>query len=184
MEFGWHAIFLLSRAADLGGGAAAAAVPPSACCANVCQHTLCCPFCERRRLPGKGLLDNISDWLLNFSLGARPSISSVAAEANGEQPEDVGSAVEAMETWLPSADPASGKHPHAPSRRTDAVDLGAALEAEDHQRRLMALGLAERCELLRRVGTTARYSPVVTADELPELQALVGDEHIFIIEWD
>lgn len=72
---------------------------------------------------------------------------------------------------LPSADPASGPHPHAPSEPTYARLYG--------EREAVGVG-GDDAALL---GIGARYSSEgVQAAEAQQLRALLGAEHIFKCE--
>ena len=94
---------------------------------------------------------------------------------------------EAAEAALPSSDPASGPHPHAPSEahataaaaQTAAGAAGAAGASSGPPVGLaVALSPERRAEL--RAGVNRRYRPAVEAGEVEEMHALLGSEHIFI----
>lgn len=92
------------------------------------------------------------------------------------EPADVATGVEAAEAVLPSAEPASGPHPHAPSATVSGPRLSgglepppAGLEAPLSKARVAAL----------RAGVNQRYSGVVEAVEAEEMHALLGSHHIF-----
>lgn len=145
-------------------------------------------------------MDWLSDWLLNrtlrfaaskteFAAVGRDQRSHTRARAGGKAaaaaaakhdrngPEDVATATEAMEALLPSAEPASGRHPHAPGRPTDAPDpspTGLAGGVEPLER-------GRRKALLAELG--GRYSATIEKPrELEELVALLGEQHIFQLE--
>lgn len=88
---------------------------------------------------------------------------------------------------MPSANPASGPHPHAPGAPTGGPHLTGALQpskglvgapgasgrggVDGH------LSEARRAELRAQLNT--RYCSTVQAGEADELEALLGREHIF-----
>ena len=98
-------------------------------------------------------------------------------------------AAEALESALPSAHPASGPHPFAPSQEPplEAGDM----QEEDGSREVGELKMgeaepveagaeAEAAALLASVGTA--YSDVVRPGEAAAVRALLGAEHIFKCE--
>lgn len=104
-----------------------------------------------------------------------------------EEPDDVVTGAEAAEAALPSAGPASGPHPHAPSKVLAAAGAaGNAAGAAGGEGAAVGqlagpavvLGAEQRAEL--RAGVNKRYSAAVQAAEVEEMHALLGSEHIFI----
>ena len=86
---------------------------------------------------------------------------------------------EAVEAALPSADPASGPHPHAPSapHADHATANGGVPDASGAAEGGPALSPRRRAAL--RAGVNRRYSGAVEAGEVEEMHALLGSEHIF-----
>ena len=165
------------------------------------------PFACRLLPSGRGLLESMSDYVLNKLLpkpvaslaaggpatpaaapagtasaaaqqpllqkqGAASGAASVAPAGAPEEPDDVLTGVEAAEAALPSADPASGLHPHAPGAAAAAAAVTAAAEQAAPQ-------LTDKARAALRAGVNARYSGTVEAGEVQEMHALLGSPHIF-----
>ncbi|KAI7836449.1 hypothetical protein COHA_009666 [Chlorella ohadii] len=150
--------------------------------------------------PGRGLMLGVSDFLIDLLLpkrgtfrpvsggGPPPGLAKAAPTGNGaEEPDDVVTGAEAAEAALPSAGPASGPHPHAPSKVLAAAGAaGNAAGAAGGEGAAVGqlagpavvLGAEQRAEL--RAGVNKRYSAAVQAAEVEEMHALLGSEHIFI----
>ena len=79
--------------------------------------------------------------------------------------------MEAAEAALPSGDPASGPHPHAPSEAHAAAN-GTNDVAGDK-------GLTAARKAALRAGVNTRHSAAIGAGEVAEVHALLGSEHIF-----
>lgn len=119
--------------------------------------------------------------------GGRCKGAAVAAPAGqGSETEaeealdDVVSGREAAEAALPSADPASGPHPHAPSApaAADRPPLTGALLPSTAPGGLRApLPAAKRAAL--RAALNTRYADAVEPGEVEAMHALLGSEHIF-----
>jgi hypothetical protein len=92
-----------------------------------------------------------------------------------DDPGDVMTSAEAAEAALPSGDPASGPHPHAPGAPSHAFAQanGAAAASKD------ASPSAGELEAVR-AALNQRYSGAVEGREVAEMHALLGSQHIFI----
>jgi hypothetical protein len=95
-------------------------------------------------------------------------------------------AVEILEAAMPSADPASGLRPHAPSQ-----PVAAAGSQEGAEGQLAAAGAAaaiagqegdpaRRMALLATIGV--QYREAVQQEDVEQYEALLGREHIFKCE--
>ena len=87
---------------------------------------------------------------------------------------------EAAEAALPSADPASGPHPHAPSEALPHGGEQQAAAGGEGAAVGLAVALAPERRAALRAGVNSRYSAAVEAHEAEEMHALLGSEHIFI----
>lgn len=146
--------------------------------------------------PGRGLMLGLSDFLIDLLLpkrgtwrpvsggGPPPGVVVGKAAANGgaRDPKDVVTGAEAAEAALPSSDPASGPHPHAPSEALAPEDAasGAAQVAPAGQAEGPAVELSPERRSELRASVNQRYSAAVEAGEVEEMHALLGSEHIFI----
>lgn len=115
-------------------------------------------------------------------LAALPSAGTCHTHAGARDPKDVVTGAEAAEAALPSSDPASGPHPHAPSEALAPEDAasGAAQGAPAGQAEGPAVELSPERRSELRASVNQRYSAAVEAGEVEEMHALLGSEHIFI----
>lgn len=97
------------------------------------------------------------------------------AAGGAEWLDDVVTGAEAAEAALPSANPASGPHPHAPGARADAPNLSGATRPKGGG--VPALPAARRAALRGAAGR--RYRGSVGEEEGEVMAALLGGEHIF-----
>jgi hypothetical protein len=160
--------------------------------------------------PGRGLLNAISDALLNRVMSVskysdekkkkkheadttyagngaggsgqngnnEKNIEDKDEEKEEEAPDDVVTGEEMLETALPSANPASGPHPHAPSLPT----TGISMQNEEEQQRVgeQRFDLRQRQALRSQVGSS--YADEVRAEHVDQFIALLGEEHVWKCE--
>ncbi|GAB4817857.1 hypothetical protein N2152v2_004903 [Parachlorella kessleri] len=121
---------------------------------------------------------------------SRAGAKGKASQGNGDGenggPEDFLTGIEVLEAAMPSAEPASGTHPHAPSRPISPV-AGEAGEERQGPAAVAAAGgavnglaVGRGAEVLAVVGKW--YSPRVEEGEKEQYAALLGSEHIFKCE--
>jgi hypothetical protein len=120
--------------------------------------------------PGRGLLYTVSDWLLDRTLRLTRRNGDATA------PEDVLSGEEILETAMPSADPASGPHPHAPR------ELVTAGMCDGIEKDLTARRLDQRQAQVLRSGLGTRFADCVRQAHIDEYTALLGEEHVWKCE--
>lgn len=150
--------------------------------------------------PGRGVFNAMSDMVLDRMLGmdkkkkkavqengATTAHGGRVGEVNGAEqqplvrrggrkdsgePDDVVSAEEVLESALPSAEPASGQHPHAPGVPLAEVG-GEGVVAERFDAR-------QRQILRASVGHS--YADAVRLEHRDEALALLGEHHVFKCE--
>jgi hypothetical protein len=144
--------------------------------------------------PDRGLLNAISDAMLNRVISVskhsdenkKKKKSSAINKENGNEgdeikieneqdesvPDDVVTGKEVLESALPSADPASGPHPHAPSMPTVP-----RREGEEEARGQHRYDTRQRQALRSQVGSS--YADEVRSEHVDQFLALLGEEHVW-----
>lgn len=141
--------------------------------------------------PGRGVLNAASDAVLDIMLSTpkkpeakiSPSKENIDTSKNGrDSPDDVVTGKEVLEAAMPSSDPASGAHPHAPSlTRQASAENGAsippAIGGATGESRFDA---RQRQALRSCCGST--YADEVREEHVNQFLALLGEEHVWKCE--
>lgn len=122
----------------------------------------------------------IEKTIINSDNGGEEVEENNKLEQQGSMPpDDLVTGEEVLESALPSADPASGPHPHAPSR--PPVGFGeeeAVLPAGGST--IYRYDTGQRQALRSQVGSS--YADVVRAEHADQFLALLGEEHVWKCE--
>jgi dienelactone hydrolase len=118
--------------------------------------------------------------------GTNGTSDSEQKEVEGDEesgPDDLITGEEMLESALPSADPASGRHPHAPSRPSGAINKKEGNEDVEEDE-AVAAGVRyddrQRQALRSQVGSS--YADEVRAEHVDQFLALLGEEHVWKCE--
>jgi len=137
---------------------------------------------RKKRRNGGNMKSNgkiAEETLLDSAAGGEAEENDVLEQQRSVSPDDLVTGEEMLESAFPTGDPASGPHPHAPSRPAVVVGKGKE-EVEVGGGSSCRYDTRQRQALRSQVGSS--YADEVRAEHVDQFLALLGEEHVWKCE--